>query len=123
MLTGQTPRRLPFILSLVILFLFAACSSTPSESDGRKGLEDKGAQNNLFKVKSFTKTNGVSSEHTYTMEFKAELECLGPGVQPIGPGSDAGTEGVVICKSKGEAGSYQGKLKFEKTENGWRVKS
>ena len=111
-----THQRLLLVLLLVVLFLFAACSSAPSASEGKKFLDDTGAKLNLFRVKSFTKTNGISDERTYTMEYEAELECLDtrnilhPGVFNID------------CQTKGQIVKIQGRIVFEKTENGWRAK-
>jgi hypothetical protein len=115
-----THQHLPLAFSLVVLlFAVAACSSTPSESAGRKFIEDKGAEKNLYRVKSFTKTNGVGDEHAYTMEYKAELECVQPGAVVIDSG---GESGLIHCEKPGQVGNVQSKLVFERTENGWRVK-
>ena len=102
--------------SVVVVFLFAvACSSSPSESQGRKFMEDKGAENKMYRVKSFTKTNGVEGDRTYKMEYKAELECLRPGLVDI-------PDMIIKCQTTGQAGNVEGTLVFEKTESGWRVK-
>ncbi len=45
--------RLLFVLLPIVLFLFTACSSAPSESEGKKVFEDQGAESNLYRVKSF----------------------------------------------------------------------
>lgn len=113
----STRQHLPFVLFLVVLFLFAACSSTPSESEGRKFIEDKGAEKKLYTVKSFTKTNGVNDERTYTMEYEAEIECLQSGALVINSSSY-----MIVCENKGQIGKLRSKLVFEKTENGWRIK-
>ena len=110
-------QHLPFAPFLVVLFLFAACSSTPSESEGRKFLEDKGAEKKLYTVKSFTKTNGINDERTYTMEYEAEVECLQPGALVISASSY-----MIPCEKKGQSVKLKSKLFFEKTDNGWRVK-
>lgn len=97
---------LPFVLSLLVLFLFVACSSSPSESEGRKFLEEKGAEKKLYKIRSFTKTNGVDGDRTYRMEFKMEIECLQPGAVAIG---DSGGGVLLIkCPSTGQVGNVEG---------------
>ena len=101
--------------SIVLLFFFAACSSSPSESEGRKFMEDKGAETKVYKVKSFTKTNGVEGNRIYKMEYKTELECLRPGAVDI-------PDTIIECQTAGQVGKVEGTLVFEKTENGWRVK-
>jgi len=110
-----------FMSFLVTLFLFAGCSSTPSESEGRKFLEDKGAENKVYTVKSFTKTNGIEDERTYKMEYQADLECLQPGAMIISSGLTSATNVGIACERKGQIWDVKGKLVFEKTENGWRV--
>jgi hypothetical protein len=110
---------LSFMLFLVALSFSAACSSTPSESEGKKVLDAKGAETKLYKVKSFRKTNGVSEERNYRMEFEAELECLQPGTIPV---NWKKSFNVITCRSIGEVGKIDGSLVFEKTENGWRVR-
>ena len=114
-----THQRLLFVLLLVVLFLFVACSSAPSESEGKKALDDRGAKANLFRVKSFTKTNGISDEHTYTMMYKAELECLRSGSILF---SGMENFNAITCQNKGQTDEVEGRLVFEKTENGWRIK-
>lgn len=64
------------LLIALPLILIACSSSKPSESDGRAFLEHVGKQQGLFKVKSFTKTNGLDQENMYMLEYEAEVECL-----------------------------------------------
>ena len=105
-------RRL-FVLLPVVLFLFAACSSAPSETEGKKFFEDKAARiEGLYKVQSFKKTNGISGQDNYRMDYEVDLECLDTGFQA----------GVISCKQIGQIVKRKGTLLFEKTENGWRVK-
>lgn len=77
-----------FIAVFLGIFLTSGCSSTPSESEGRKFFEAKGAETNVFKVRTFTKTNGLGDEKKYSLEYEAEFECLKPSTEP-------GTIGVV----------------------------
>lgn len=108
--------RLIFVILTLFLSLFAACSSVPSELKGREFLDNlsKDKYGNLFRVKTFAKTNGIDNDHIYTMEFSAELECLKPNQYVE---FDSGTS----CESAGQIVKQSGKLIFEKTENGWRV--
>ena len=108
-------RRL-FVLLPVVPFLFAACSSAPSESEGKKFFEDKAAENKLYRVQSFKKTNGISDERSYKMEYEVDLECLDTGILVVNPG-------VIVCQNKGQRAKRTGTLVFEKTENGWKTRS
>lgn len=113
-------QHLPFALFFVVLlFLFAACSSAPSapsESEGKRVLDEKGAQLNLFRVKTFKKTNAIGDERTYTMEYEAQLECLQSDTGPMAyPGFFS-----INCQTKGQVINTKGELVFEKTESGWR---
>jgi len=115
----RTSTRVVLVLGLFILFLTLACSSVPSEADGRKYFEDKGAETNVFKVRSFTKTNGSGDEKQYTTDYEAEFECLKPSSEP-------GTIGVVQypfpnCDRAKQIVKQKGILIFAKTEQGWRV--
>jgi hypothetical protein len=97
--------RFALVLALItIAGLGLACgNSSPSESEGRKGLGDYMARIGYVKVKSFTKTNGMGDDKQYIMDFNAEYECL------------------VNCKQVGEVTKGSGKIHFENTEKGWRV--
>lgn len=111
-------QHLPFVVFLVALLL-PACSSVPSESEGKKALDGRLAETNLLRVNRFTKTNGISDERTYTMMYKAELECLHEGSMFF---SGLESHNALTCKNKGQIGEIEGRLVFEKTENGWRIK-
>lgn len=113
-------QHLPFLLFPLVLFVFASCSSAPSELEGKKALDGKLAEANLLRIKTFTKTNGISDERTYTMMYKAELECLQAGSMYF---SGLESHNALTCKNKGQIGEIEGRLVFEKTENGWRIKS
>lgn len=63
---------------VAVAALVLACgSSYPSESVARKIMEDYQAEEG-FRVRSFTKTNGMGDDQRYTLEFDAELESLRP---------------------------------------------
>ena len=104
-----------FVLFSIMASLFSACSSTPSESEGRKFIDDWDQRIDLYTVKSFTKINGMGDEKTYTME--AEIECLKSNYRPNTVVAGAF---YVVCQQKGQIVKGSGKIQFEKTENGWR---
>lgn len=111
-----TLARFSFVLLLCVTLLFTGCSSVPSDSDGRKYLEARGDELKVYKVQSFTKTNGLGDETGYTLEYEAQLECLRSTVDILwdaGPRVDCGSAGQIVKK--------KGALVFQKTENGWRA--
>jgi len=113
------------------LILLSACSwGVPSESVGRKVLENAAAKEGVYRVNSFTKTNGVldPSGTTYQLEFEAEVECKKVNREPysssgvfnytfplIEPGSL-----YVSCEEVGKKQRLKDVLRFQKTEKGWR---
>lgn len=118
---GGRGRSLPLVLSLGVMFSLVSCSSAPSESLAVDFINKIGAHNNLFKVKSLKKTNGMGEGNQYIMEYDLELECLT---------SNTGNRffipelaGQIRCSGKGEVHRKNGWLQFEKTENGWQVNS
>src|SRR5438876_8956640 len=50
---------LKVVSCFAVILLFACSSGFPSESDGKQFLENYGKKSGQYKVKSFTKTNGV----------------------------------------------------------------
>lgn len=106
--------------------LVLACgSSYPSESTARKIMEDSLArlfppsQAGSLRLRGFTKTNGMGDAQHYTLEFDAEIETL-LTKQGLAELNRRG-----MCAEATEAGCLKprkrsGKLRFEKTENGWR---
>lgn len=104
------------LLSSMLAF-FTACTSTPSDSDGRKFIDDWDQGVDLYTVKSFTKTNGMGDEKTYTMEYQAEIECLKVNYTP---NTVVASGFFNECRQKGQVVKAMGKIQFEKTENGWR---
>lgn len=114
-----------YVSLLLMLFLFTACSSAPSVSDGKEFFDSNGKKQNLFKVKNFTKTNAVGDEKIYTMEYETELECLKANTTPPAPGEyltvPVNDLSYITCMNKGEIVKRKGALVFEKTEKGWRI--
>jgi hypothetical protein len=101
------------VLMAVAGLALACGSSYPSESEARKVLEAQIAKDSIFKIRSFTKTNGMGDDKHYTVEFEAELECLKQ--------SDTLLR-LKLCEA-GQVVKTSGEIKFEKTENGWRGKA
>jgi len=128
----------------VIVFLIAvsltACSGPPSESDGRTALNQKieTESEGLIRLVSFKKTNGVTSEGGYQLEYTAEIEFLDDCIWSGGyKGTFLATRGRPAsamdremlrydAKEAAEKGKHQqvsNKLIFQRTENGWRLRS
>src|SRR5712692_4639609 len=100
---------------LAAILLFACSSGFPSESAGKRFLENykKFGRLKEYNVRSFTKTNGVETGNTYSLEFEAEVECLyevtpQPGDIPILEKFD------VLCEKVGALKKLKGKILFEK---------
>jgi hypothetical protein len=102
------------------LFIFSSCNSSPSESLAIDHINDLGNKGNaafganLFKVRSLKKTNGTFSDNQYKMEYTYEIECL-----KSNGGALFGSR--IACDEAGKIVKGNGKLYFEKTENGWIV--
>jgi hypothetical protein len=111
-------------LALVTTFvtvaaLILACgSSYPSESAGRRILENEGRDPiRPFNVKKYMKTNGLEKGGQYTLEYEAEIECTKIKNEP----SWAVVIRGQVCREIGEIHKISDKIQFEKTENGWRA--
>lgn len=106
---------------LLVVLLFACSSGFPSESTGRQVLENHyGKYPGAYKVKSFTKTNGVEiPPNAYSLEFEAEIECLRD--LKLEPGDILIRDEYGLACVKAGIQKLQGKIKFEKTEKGWRA--
>ena len=102
---------------IAAIFLFACSSGMPSESDGKRFLENHGKK--TYKVKSFTKTNGVGTTDSYSLEYEAQVECLEVNVHPPYP-TILQNEFDVACEKVGDVKKLAGKIQFNKTERGWR---
>lgn len=110
-IVANGPRLALATVLVALAGLALACgSSYPSESEARKVLEAQTAEHSLFKVRSFTKTNGMGDDKRYTLEYDAELECV----------QQASTLVLRLCEA-GQISKTSGKIEFEKTENGWRA--
>ncbi len=110
--------------------LLIACSSgVPSETDGRKVLENVAKSRGVYEVRTFTKTNAVLDQNggTYRLEFEADVECQKVNT----PSSSSGVFNYtfpliergslyVTCGETGQKQKLSDTLLFEKTEKGWR---
>jgi hypothetical protein len=106
------------VVSCIAAILLLACSSgLPSESDGKRFLENQGKK--TYKVKTFTKTNGVGTTNSYSLEYEAQVECIEVNVNPPYP-TLLQNEFDVACEKVGELKKLTGKIQFNKTEKGWR---
>jgi hypothetical protein len=80
------------LVSLCLCLSAAACSSKPSESDGKLALVSRfdGGRSSTVAIKTFAKTDGQASENggvrRYTMSFSATVELLDNAFYS-GPGS------------------------------------
>jgi len=108
----------PLVITIaaVSAFVVACGSSYPSESAGRRYCEKNcGTIDGYLKLKSFKKTNGIGDDRSYEMEYEIEVECLSvtitPGISEIGG----------VCKKVGQIFKESGRIRFQKTENGWRA--
>lgn len=122
--------RLPALAGASLTTLLVACSlGVPSESDGRKVLENIAGREGVYNVKSFTKTNGVSDETggSYQLEFEADVECQKVNT----PSSSSGVFNYtfplvergslyVTCGEAGQKQKLKDTLSFQKTDKGWR---
>ena len=112
-----------FLISIVLV-LNGCMDGTPTESDGRKVLEDSIPSKS--EIVSFKKNNGKKSNRGgaeyYTMYFEVEiiypngknLECKNPRNL-----SQLSKCVMVDIREKGEKETKKGKIDFEMTENGW----
>lgn len=118
------------ILAAALTTLLLSCSaSVPSESDGRKVLENVAQSKGVYRVNTFRKTNGVLSESggTYQFEFEADIECQKVNM----PSSSSGVFNYTFnliepgslntnCGQVGEKQKLKDRLFFQRTEKGWR---
>ena len=110
--------RVPIVITIaaVSALVLACASSYPSESAGRSYCEQHEKIDGHLKLKSFTKTNGIGDDdRSYEMEYEAEVECLSVTTLPVIP------EIAGVCKKVGQIFKRSGRIRFEKTENGWRA--
>jgi hypothetical protein len=114
---GSSRVRVPIVITIAaVSTLVLACgSSYPSESAGRRYCEQHETMDGYLKLKSFTKTNGIGDDRSYEMEYEAEFECQRVNTL-LGT-----TEIVGVCKKVGQIIKRSGRIRFEKTENGWRA--
>lgn len=137
-MSTKTLRKIVLYISITMLLaVLVGCSSTPSDSDGKKILADTIQQQSkgLIKLVSFNKTNGQSGEvmgvKLYSMEYEGEIEFL----DNVYWGSPFGLLGFDAAKAdgsmlsimgknkkakKGDRYKFKGSIRFEKTEKGWR---
>ena len=130
------------ILTMSILIGIYSCSSTPSQSDAKKTLEDMINQQSEGKITlaEFKKTNGVKNEifgqevyqleFSYTIEFNQECWKVGNALEGYfsnfkvwdkEPELGFNLFGATTKHfDKGEKMTLKGAYTYEKTENGWR---
>jgi hypothetical protein len=134
---------------ILLLTIFAGCSSLPSESDAKKYLEAKISEESKGNIELvlFQKTNGVEldgfGQKLYDMEFIASVEVTKDGYKKrdgyksIGSRNfsfdfyeqlpkidmfDYSVFGSPVSEvKKGQRFELKGAMRYEKTENGWRI--
>lgn len=117
--------RIAKTLTILLLVLFAACSSlsNPGESDARQVLEQRSG--GLYKVSSLRKTDGQSFENSgvkgYRFEYAADVECLKANWNSPYPPLRDDFAGGPQCTSVGQVHHMNGTITFQQTENGWRA--
>jgi hypothetical protein len=109
--------------SLLLGCLLCACSASyPSESDAQQVLEARSG--GLYKITSFRKTNGQSSETSgvkgYRLEYEADAQCLKVNWNSPYPPLRDDFAGGPQCTKVGETHKMKGTISFQQTENGWR---
>lgn len=130
-----------YISTTLVLFMLSACSaSKPSESIISKELEaaspySADIKDNVLRIASVTKTNGLASEiagvKLYQLEYQATLEYI-KAVPKAGGGWDCYDkrlanptrilEGEDVCAGHnvGDKISTKGEMRFVLTEKGWK---
>lgn len=98
-----------------------ADASRPSESAGRAFIEGK-MKGQPYILRAFKKTNGQSQEvfgvKIYVMEFEADVDCTKVTHSPDALALVGGYN--IACRGMGERHTFEGKIRFEKMEKGWR---
>lgn len=139
MSTKTLSKIMQFFTMTMLLAVLVGCSSTPSDSDGKKIVADTIQQQSkgLIKLVNFNKTNGQSGEvmgvKLYSMEYEGEIEFLENcywggflgGFEAVKPqpgywGEFGNRMGGRTPVKKGQHEKIKGKIQFEKTEKGWR---
>ena len=131
-------------MSMLAIILFTGCSGgKPSEGAGKtmlgKHIQDESKGN--IKLVNFKKTNGQGDEHSYQMEYEAEIEFLANGSWLSNSGIAGSTAFVFSSQQynnnggisqllgeingansvqQGQRKKVKGVLQFQKTEKGWR---
>lgn len=108
---------------LFLALLLGGCqSAVPSEADGRAVIESRTARGSGFsgsaiRLAKFRKTNGqdraFGGVRMYEMEYEAEFECL----ERV---SSLDLMNICAGRQPGSTVTQRGRLRFEKTERGWR---
>ena len=130
--------------SILLLFtllqvIITSCSSLPSESEARKTLEAKISEESKGRIEllEFKKTNGLSQnmfgQEIYILEFNALIEFKEGGYKEdqmegvdfnnffiLGKNTLTVAAGFATYFEKGKTVKLEGKIDYEKTENGWR---
>lgn len=108
-------------LFLALACLALACSSKPTEANGREVFENK-AKEGSFSLVSFKKTNGAEAGgDRYTLDFEAALECGAPAKTGTPIFVFVHDKCVFQCLEKGQKFTLKGAMTFQKSETGWKV--
>ncbi len=127
-----------FAITALAMSLLGCSRSKPTEAEAREGISQMVARdsNNLMKLQSFVKTNGIGDEDRgYTLEFTGvallQEDCVFGG--HMGESLFAAMKGLpqtpleemaVFGKGRGKKGQtlkFHGEIRYGMTERGWRV--
>lgn len=107
---------------LIVLSLTSCGLSMPSESDGKKALENRIKQDSSVKqVTSFKKVNGQSSEVFGVKAYSMQYEAITEDVCSFQVGCHNYNGPDPINKGDKWIAPLKGTIEFTKSENGWNA--
>ena len=119
------------ILILLFLILSTGCTTKPDVDQLKGELESKlqkyrgntsTGNADIYKIISLEKTNGISNDKRYELEYKGEVKCI-KAFYAYPDGSyalDNPRRGFKEYIYKGKAFSFTGTMTYRLTEKGWK---